>query len=298
MLISDVCRRTGLTRKAIRYYIEQSLVAPSALPNGYLEFTDADVERLARIGVLRQLGLSVADTRRSLDDGAPALRDICARRQLDAQTRAQRDAILACLAQNMDYAAATRALAQLERRATLAEKLLDAFPGYFGRFLCAHFGALLGDELATDDQRAAYAEVIAFLDGLPDLPREVQDYFDALDELPLDEVDCARQSATDALRAVAAEPVRYLDTNADAISQYLEYIRSPEYLRSPMYRVKRALSDFCRASGYNDVFIPALMRLSPSYAQYKRDLERADAALRERFGPEQLGALRIVPDDD
>ena len=53
MLIGDVCQRTGLTRKAIRYYVDQRLIAPAALPNGYLDFDEAAVERLTQINVLR-----------------------------------------------------------------------------------------------------------------------------------------------------------------------------------------------------------------------------------------------------
>lgn len=290
MLIGDVCQCTGLTRKAIRYYVDQRLIAPAALPNGYLDFDDAAVERLKQINVLRRLGLSVADTRQALDGGVSALRDICAQHQLAAQARQQREAILARLAQDMDYAAASRALDCVNRRATLSEKLLDAFPGYFGRFLCMHFGAFLSDELKTDDQRAAYAEVISFLDGMPDMPREVQQYFEQLDALPQDMISDVQQAAATALRAVAESPERYLSDNAELIAQYMEFAKSPEYLASTEYRVKQALGDFCRTSGYNDVFIPALMRLSPSYAQYKRELERANLALIERFGPDLPGA--------
>lgn len=150
MLISEVCSRTGLTRKAVRYYVEQRLIAPDALPNGYLDFSDAQLERLRRIAVLRQLGLSTADVLRALDSGAAALRDIALRNSLSAQARARREAILAQLARDMDYASAAQMLEREQRRDTIAARLLDAFPGYFGRFLCLHFGAFLGDEIASD----------------------------------------------------------------------------------------------------------------------------------------------------
>lgn len=125
---------------------------------------------------------------------------------------------------------------------------------------------------------------MAFLDGAPDLPQEARDFFDALDELDADAVCRAQQAAAGALRAAVEAPERYMDDNADAIRRYLEYANSPEYRSSAPYRAKRALADFCRTSGYNEVFLPALERLSPSYARYRRALERADAALLKRLG--------------
>lgn len=61
MLVNEVCKECNLTKKAVEYYIEQGLVAPSVRENGYRDFSDADVTRLKKISVLRGLGLSVAD---------------------------------------------------------------------------------------------------------------------------------------------------------------------------------------------------------------------------------------------
>ncbi|MGI5877915.1 MAG: MerR family transcriptional regulator [Christensenellales bacterium] len=46
MLIGEVSKSTGLTKKAIEYYTETGLVAPSILENGYRDFGPDQVERL------------------------------------------------------------------------------------------------------------------------------------------------------------------------------------------------------------------------------------------------------------
>lgn len=38
MLINEVCRRCGLTKKAVEYYVEQELLTPLVLENGYRDF--------------------------------------------------------------------------------------------------------------------------------------------------------------------------------------------------------------------------------------------------------------------
>lgn len=68
MRIGQVTKLTGLSKKTIRYYIQQKLLTPDAEhDNRYLDFTDADVRRLHQIKMLRQLDFPVAELRQMLD---------------------------------------------------------------------------------------------------------------------------------------------------------------------------------------------------------------------------------------
>ena len=60
MLINEVCKRCGLTKKASEYYEEQGLTRPQIMENGYRVFSEDDVIRLNKITVLRGLGISVS----------------------------------------------------------------------------------------------------------------------------------------------------------------------------------------------------------------------------------------------
>lgn len=64
MKIKTVCEQTGLTDRAIRFYIEEGLLEPAYSENYLgrksLEFRDEDVKRLSDIAVLRKFGFSVA----------------------------------------------------------------------------------------------------------------------------------------------------------------------------------------------------------------------------------------------
>lgn len=46
MLINEVCKRCGLTKKAIEYYEEQGLTRPQIMENGYRVFSEDDVIQL------------------------------------------------------------------------------------------------------------------------------------------------------------------------------------------------------------------------------------------------------------
>ena len=63
MKIKDVIAETGLTDRAIRLYIENSLVSPSCIENyagrKNIEFSEEDVEALKNVATLRKAGFSI-----------------------------------------------------------------------------------------------------------------------------------------------------------------------------------------------------------------------------------------------
>jgi len=63
MNIGDAENRSGLPAKTIRYYEEIGLVTPARRANGYRDYDEADVHRLAFLHRARSLGFSVEDCR-------------------------------------------------------------------------------------------------------------------------------------------------------------------------------------------------------------------------------------------
>ena len=63
MNISDVSAATDLPAKTIRYYEDIGLVIPDRAENGYRDFSQNDLHRLAFLGRARALGFSIEDCR-------------------------------------------------------------------------------------------------------------------------------------------------------------------------------------------------------------------------------------------
>ena len=62
MKINEVEAAVGVTKKNIRFYEEEGLISPSREPgNGYRSYSQADVERLRRIKLLRKLDVPLAE---------------------------------------------------------------------------------------------------------------------------------------------------------------------------------------------------------------------------------------------
>lgn len=58
MRMKEMVQRTGVHERLLRYYEQQGLLAPTRLPSGYREYSDADVEAVRRIRNLLTAGLS------------------------------------------------------------------------------------------------------------------------------------------------------------------------------------------------------------------------------------------------
>lgn len=277
MRIAEVCKFTGLTKKAVEYYEEQGLVAPKVLENGYRDFQDDDVERLKRIRVLRMLDLSIDEVRAALlNQSGAALKKMAVQRMLALRQDRAKNEMLNRLSVGESYESVNAELSALDQHRAISERLLDKFPGYYGRFLCLHFAHFLNEPIQTDEQQTAFQCVVDYLDQMPklDFPDDVQAFFEeSTEQIDAHHIEKMLGSVRESIHDVEA----FVRENKDALEQYARYRQSDEYKDSVAYRLRHLLRTFCEASGYYDVFIPAMMKLSPSYTAYREQMEVANA---------------------
>ena len=284
MMIHDVMEKTGLTRKAIEYYIAQGLIAPQTQENGYRAFSAEDVSRIRAIAVYRRLGVSVAEIREILDgDQAKALGSILIRRRIDAQRQMKKDALLNRLATGTQIEEIQAELKALEAGANIADRLFNAFPGYLGQYISLHFAHFLMTPVEQIQQAEAYETIVRWLDALP--PLELSEELQAL----LDEMSAAlpvgqMEDVHAAVLRMSEDPGAYLKEHEESIRTYLAMKETKEYRESPAARLMEAMKDFQQQNGYTDVFIPAMERLSPAYAAYRERMEAANEVLIAMMG--------------
>lgn len=268
MRIQEAARAAGLTKKAILYYEEAGLIHPRVEENGYRDYTFADVARLSRVAVLRRCGLSVAEIQSVLDGGDLAA---CARRKRDELCEAgERLSVLDALAQSGDWVRAARQLEALTQRQSVLERMETCFPGFYGRYLRAHFGPFLRGRIETEEQQEALETVISFWDQL-DIPPDLQAACEAIE--PAGDVEALSRGMRDAVEDLDA----FFAAHQAELAVYAQYRQSEAFRQSPAYRFKTALEAILRQSGYNDIFLPAMERLSPDYAAYRQKLREAEA---------------------
>ncbi len=282
MLIQEVCNKCQLTKKAIEYYVEQGLVQPDLLDNGYRDFSEQDAKRLEQIAVLRKLGLTISEIQLVLHDRKDeALYAISRQKAVAIDTMQTKQALMLQLAQTHDWTLIRAQLKQLEQKQSILQRLLDVFPGYYGNYIRLHFAPYLNEPITTSEQQQAFETISSFLDHAKlEIPVDLQDYLEEATK-NMDEDFAANFSSH--LAEAMQDMDAYLVHNQEILEQYMAFKRTVEYRNSPAYKLQALFEAFNQESGYNDVFIPAMKQLSTSYREYHQALSKANQVFMERY---------------
>lgn len=284
MQINEVCKKTGLTKKAVEYYQSKGIIAPRITANGYREFLEEDIKILNEVALLRKLGLSVNQIKEVLESENPQkiLSSIKEEKQIQTEMKSERLKLLDALVKGSNPQYIKVQLDTLEKYATIKQKLLQAFPGFYGHFITLHFGQFLNDLIETTEQKNAYHFVIEFLDEIeaPLFPKEVQKEIEEAFEFWTDD----RIAEVNKVKEEAIEDVdSFCEKNKEMLKEYSTFKLSKEYGNSLMGQVMNAFRSFGETSGYYDKFLPAMRKLSPSYSKYYRKLMEANDKLIEKM---------------
>ncbi|MBQ9824435.1 MAG: MerR family transcriptional regulator [Solobacterium sp.] len=283
MLIHEISALTETTKKAVEYYCEKGLLKPTLSENGYRVFTEEDVSLLKKISTLRRLGISVEEIRDILNGNeAEAFSKALQKQNSAIEELREQNELLKELIVSGEWETVRNRTKALETRKAIMSRLTESFPGPYGKFLAMHFGRFLKEPLQSEEAKSAYREILEFLDNTQfEIPDDLEEFMDDLSGEPaLDEVN---EASGQALSTAVEDPENWLQANREIIEQYMQFIQSDEYRNSPAYRLREALKSFCEESGYYDVFIPAMRRLSPAYDAYLTKLHEADQSFMEKW---------------
>lgn len=283
MLINEICKECNVTKKAVEYYEKQGLIKPKINNNNYRCFDNDDLTLLKEIAMLRKLNISIADIKTIItsDDRRKALSDYKIKKELQMkQMKAQYDCLNYLLDNDYNLEKAIDTInRRLDKNMIIKDKLIQGFPGHYGRYLCLHFGRFLNEKIDSDEKALAFYRIVEFLDNI-DVPEELEQfltkYFNTLSESVLQKVD---ESANTAISDFS----NFIAENKDNIAQYLEYRNSQEFKSSPAYKMQQLLIKFQEISGYNDVFIYNLKILSSSYREYQEKLKLANTEFLSKY---------------
>ena len=86
MKIKEVCERTGLTERTVRFYQQKGLLTPHTYEQNlktYYDYSEKDIQRLEEVAMLRRCGFSIEELFLIRDGDVEALPEIC-RKHLSA----------------------------------------------------------------------------------------------------------------------------------------------------------------------------------------------------------------------
>ena len=270
MLINEVAKKCDVTKKAIQYYVSQGVIIPTVLENGYSDFSEEDAKVLKKVVLYRRLGLSVPEIKRVLENQND-VKGILYQRVLELEREKLKQGILRQLSEGVDIEDLSNDINQNDANTIIIQRLLDLFPSYYGKFISLNFARYLTGTIETEDQMEAFGDIIEFFDNVPDfdIPSDLQEFMDEYLDLysseeGVEKITSIVQAKHDAMQDIDA----FMKDNKEKIDEYQRIKQTDEFKNTPAYRLMGLMKEFCASSGYYDVFIPAMRRLSPLYNEY------------------------------
>lgn len=278
MLINEVAKQCNITKKAIQYYVEQKLVVPNVLENGYNDFSEKDVKILKQVVLYRRLGLSISEIKKVLENQND-VKGILYQRRLELEREKVKQELLRQVSEGAHVEELEREINNINSNSIIIKKLLDLFPSYYGKFISLNFARYLTGTIETEDQMKAFGEIIEFFDNVPDLdiPNDLQKFMDEYleeysSEEGIEKINSIIQGKHEAMQNIDA----FVRDNKEILDEYHKFKQTEEYKNSPAYRLMEVMKEFCASNGYYDIFIPAMRRLSPLYNEYYEQMLKAN----------------------
>ena len=267
MLLSEVAKQVNLTKRAIKYYEEQGLLHVTKDANGYRNYSEEHLNILKEISVYRKLGIGIADIKKILETRNLSLLEQIYEeksKNLSEETK-ELEALKHFLSeQNVDEISAV-----VDYR-TIADALQDMIPGFYGYYFLNHFTPYLQIAITTTEQQQAYEQILSFLDNTKiRIPLFLRfSGFVMQHILP-------KPSLQKQLETIDKQIYQYLNPTDEEYQRLLEQTRKNVKLRNsffckyhPAFISQRRFMRELQNQGYNDIFIPNMMELSPKYKEY------------------------------
>ena len=271
MKINEVIQQVDLTKRAIKYYEEQGLLSVNKDENGYRNYTEEDVKILKEISIYRKLGISIKDIKTLLEKKDDQLLNNIYKEKINKLEEYKNEAEL--LKKFIDNNDVDDIYENLNYE-TIGKAIQDMIPGFYGYYFMNHFMPYLQIKIETKEQENAYKRIIEFLDNaeikIP-LLMKISSYI-MYRLLP-------KQDMSKMVEQMEAKTKEYINISEEEYEKLKEKTRKNVKMKNsiifkyhPAFISQRKFMRRLKDSGYNDIFIPNMILLSPKYKEYHEAL--------------------------
>ena len=266
MLVNEILKEVGMTRRAIKYYEEKGLLSIKKDTNGYRNYTDEDVKVLKKISVYRKLGISIEDIKKLLNTNDKGILLSVYNQKL--QEKQLQESELEALKDFIDNGNPDKANELLDYK-TIESAIESMFPDEaWAEYLNSHFKPFLNVRIKTPEQKQALENILKYCENT------------TLKTPFLMKLGIKLASGILTETRTADEMIAYYRDMSDEEYEKLKTdvlkgakLKSGIMKYHPAFIAQRKMMKEYQDKGYNDIFIPNLMVLSPKYGEYKRALD-------------------------
>lgn len=269
MRLNEVIKQVDLSKRAIKFYEEKGLLKTKRDSNGYRNYTDKDISLLKEISSYRKMGIGLSDIKRILNDKS-VLKQILiekkkeitiSQNELEALEKFIENNNIEELYDSVDYK-------------TLADAIQNSIPGFYGYYFLNHFLPYLQIRIQTKEQQEAYNRLIEFWDNtnirIPFLMK--------LNSWILFKLN-SKKSLIVQIEQIDSQIKEMLNPTEEEYEKLKKKVNEGYKLKNSIFYKysligisQRKFMKELQNKGYNDIFIPNMIALSPKYKEYHNAL--------------------------
>ena len=269
MRLNEVIKQVDLSKRAIKFYEEKGLLKTKRDSNGYRNYTDKDISLLKEISSYRKMGIGLSDIKEILNDKS-VLKQILiekkkeitiSQNELEALEKFIENNNIEELYDSVDYK-------------TLADAIQNSIPGFYGYYFLNHFLPYLQIRIQTKEQQEAYNRLIEFWDNtnirIPFLMK--------LNSWILFKLNF-KKSLIVQIEQIDSQIKEMLNPTEEEYEKLKKKVNDGYKLKNSIFYKysligisQRKFMKELQNKGYNDIFIPSMIALSPKYKEYHNAL--------------------------
>ena len=269
MRLNEVIKQVDLSKRAIKFYEEKGLLKTKRDSNGYRNYTDKDISLLKEISSYRKMGIGLSDIKEILNDKS-VLKQILiekkkeitiSQNELEALEKFIENNNIEELYDSVDYK-------------TLADAIQNSIPGFYGYYFLNHFLPYLQIRIQTKEQQEAYNRLIEFWDNtnirIPFLMK--------LNSWILFKLN-SKKSLIVQIEQIDSQIKEMLNPTEEEYEKLKKKVNDRYKLKNSIFYKysligisQRKFMKELQNKGYNDIFIPSMIALSPKYKEYHNAL--------------------------
>lgn len=269
MRLNEVIKQVDLSKRAIKFYEEKGLLKTKRDSNGYRNYTDKDISLLKEISSYRKMGIGLSDIKGILNDKSVLKQILIEKKkeitilqnELEALEKFIENNNIEELYDSVDYK-------------TIADAIQNSIPGFYGYYFLNHFLPYLQIRIQTKEQQEAYNRLIEFWDNtnirIPFLMK--------LNSWILFKLN-SKKSLIVQIEQIDSQIKEMLNPTEEEYEKLKKKVNAGYKLKNSIFYKysligisQRKFMKELQNKGYNDIFIPSMIALSPKYKEYHNAL--------------------------
>lgn len=269
MRLNEVIKQVDLSKRAIKFYEEKGLLKTKRDSNGYRNYTDKDISLLKEISSYRKMGIGLSDIKGILNDKS-VLKQILIEKKKEITISQNELKALEKFIENNNI----EELYDSVDYKTLADAIQNSIPGFYGYYFLNHFLPYLQIRIQTKEQQEAYNRLIEFWDNtnirIPFLMK--------LNSWILFKLN-SKKSLIVQIEQIDSQIKEMLNPTEEEYEKLKKKVNDGYKLKNSIFYKysligisQRKFMKELQNKGYNDIFIPSMIALSPKYKEYHNAL--------------------------